>query len=287
MTELRVFSFGGGVQSMSVMVLAAQKRVQYDAFIFANVGEDSENPDTIDYIQNYVKPFAEAHSLNFQEVRRVRRAKGGGVETTLMKELTRAKRTVIIPMRMAGSGALGNRNCTTDFKIRVIDRWVRALPEINKESRVTVGLGISVDEYQRMRSTEWHDRETPSKPKSRKFGFWKRREYPLIEQRLSRSNAMQLISDAGLPVPPKSSCFFCPFHSKETWMDLKQNRPDLFAKAVEVERLCNSKRTDMGRDGMFLHPALKPLNEAVSNWRPQFMPDEEEDGCADGGYCMV
>jgi hypothetical protein len=45
----RIFSFGGGVQSVSVMVLQSLGKVQYDEFVFANVGEDSENPGTLQY----------------------------------------------------------------------------------------------------------------------------------------------------------------------------------------------------------------------------------------------
>ena len=67
---------------------------------------------------------------------------------------------------------------------------------------------------------------------------------------------------------------------------MKRRRPDLFAKAVEVERICNAKRLDIGRDGIFLHSSLKPLESAVGDQLPLFA-DEPSDGCADGGYCMV
>lgn len=44
MSQLRVFSFGGGVQSTAALVLAAQGEIDFTAFIFANVGADSEHP---------------------------------------------------------------------------------------------------------------------------------------------------------------------------------------------------------------------------------------------------
>lgn len=61
---MRIFSYGGGVQSTAVLCLAASGRVQYDYFVFANVGNDSENPATLEYIERYAKPFAEANGLN-------------------------------------------------------------------------------------------------------------------------------------------------------------------------------------------------------------------------------
>lgn len=41
---MRVFSFGGGVQSTAVLVLSAHGVLPYKQFIFSNVGDDSEHP---------------------------------------------------------------------------------------------------------------------------------------------------------------------------------------------------------------------------------------------------
>ena len=57
---LRVVSWGGGVQSTALLVLAAQGKVDYQRFVFANVGEDSENPDTLRYIAEHSRPYAES-----------------------------------------------------------------------------------------------------------------------------------------------------------------------------------------------------------------------------------
>lgn len=37
-------SYGGGVQSTAVLVLAAQRRLSVATFLFANTGDDSEDP---------------------------------------------------------------------------------------------------------------------------------------------------------------------------------------------------------------------------------------------------
>ncbi len=70
---LRSFSFGGGVQSTAALVLAAQGRIDYRTFVFANVGEDSENPGTITYVEKHTRPYAEAHGLTLIELDRVKR----------------------------------------------------------------------------------------------------------------------------------------------------------------------------------------------------------------------
>ena len=66
--SLRAFSFGGGVQSTAAMVLAAQGRIDYRIFVFAHVGEDSEHPATLRYMEEHAKPFMAANGLEFHTV---------------------------------------------------------------------------------------------------------------------------------------------------------------------------------------------------------------------------
>src|SRR5690349_12106573 len=118
---LKVFSYGGGVQSTAALVLAAQGKIDYKTFLFCNVGDDSENPETLAYLKEYAIPYAKAHGLDIQELQATR----NGEPVTLYSQLTKpGSRTIGIPVRMS-NGAPGNRSCTIDFKIKVVDRWLR------------------------------------------------------------------------------------------------------------------------------------------------------------------
>jgi hypothetical protein len=265
----RVFSFGGGVQSHAVMVLQAQGKLErpYDAFIFANVGEDSENPDTLAYLERYTKPFAEEHNITLLEVRR----KGRTVKQEAMRQDTKS---VVIPA-YKGQGGPAKRDCTTRWKINEVDRAIRALEYTHCE----IGLGISYDEPGRIRSEEWHDRIVSKSGKTvKKFGFWKKREYVLFHMGITRLACNRIIGEAGLPQPPKSSCYFCPFHKPSEWLEMKISDPPLFGKAIEVENALNNK--GLPGDPYFLHTYKKPLAEAVSD--QQMLPMDLE--CEDG-YC--
>jgi len=68
--QIRVFSYGGGVQSTAVLVLTVQGKLSYDAFLFANVGDDSEHPKTLAYVRNVAMPYAEKHGVQLIELRR-------------------------------------------------------------------------------------------------------------------------------------------------------------------------------------------------------------------------
>lgn len=269
---MRVFSYGGGVQSTAVMVLASQGKVQYNHFLFSNVGEDSEHPDTLKYFRKYALPFAEDHGLDLLVVRKYKKGEIDTIRQRIMGE----ERNIPIPAYM-NTGKPGNRYCTISFKIRVIDRWVR--DNRSGASEFVVGLGISVDEWKRARSKE--------KVEVYK-GLWKTLEYPLLDLRLSRKDCLKIIQDVGLPSPPKSSCYFCPFHTNLPWHELRQNRPDLFNDAVDIEKRLQEKRMALwGKDEVWLHRKLIPLEQAIPDQPFLINPEELDDDNCESGYCFT
>lgn len=262
---IRIFSFGGGVQSTAALVLAARGRIDYRVFLFCNVGEDSENPATLEYIEKYSKPYAKAHGLEFYELRKIKRS--GEIET-LAGRVFATKRSVPIPAYMS-NGAPGNRSCTIDFKIKVIARWLKQHGAAIANPAM-VGLGISLDESQRMRLDS---------------GIaWEKLEYPLIDLRLKRTDCMKIIEEAGLPVPPKSSCFFCPFHRPSEWNRIKRDEPELFQQAIAIECKINETRQVIKRDRVYLHRWLVPL-EDIEGIQTEFNFDGD-DNC-ESGYCVT
>lgn len=262
---LRIFSYGGGVQSTAALVLAAQGRIDFKRFWFSNVGDDSEHPATLRYVTECAQPFAAAHSLELRELRRTPKGQERTLYDVLMRE---GSRTINIPVRMNDTGAPGTRSCTADFKIRRIAAWQK-VEGATPENPAVTGLGISMDEFQRMRT----DSGVPHQVL----------EYPLIDMRLSRQDCINIIAGAGLPVPPKSSCYFCPFHSLTEWRRLKEHEPDLFEKSAELERTINARRAELGRDPVWLTRALIPLEQAVAGTQHTL---DFDDAC-ESGFCMV
>jgi hypothetical protein len=57
-TMSRQVSYGGGVQSNALLVLAAQGPIDYRTFPFANVGDDSEHSATLRYVRDVAMPYA-------------------------------------------------------------------------------------------------------------------------------------------------------------------------------------------------------------------------------------
>lgn len=308
--SLRSVSYGGGVQSTALLVLAAQGRIDFPLFLMANVGDDSEHPDTLDYVRNIAAPYAEQHGIELVVLDRVKR--DGNTETLYGRLMREGSRSLPIPVPMS-NGAPGNRSCTADFKIRVIGKELKRrgatggrfcdahrVQALNDEAnglgrfedatiptdcslgcvppnRATIGIGISLDEIHRAnaRRVDPHERVV----------------YPLVgvgEEtglKMTRLDCLRVIREAGLPVPPKSSCYFCPFHTPTAWADLARERPDLFDRAADLEDTLNERRDTLGKDHVYLTRFGVPLREAIDT--DQELLPLVDDGSCDSGWCFT
>jgi uncharacterized protein YjiS (DUF1127 family) len=261
------FSWGGGWQSVAAMVLAARGELPYDTFVFANVGDDSENPGTLAYLHKYAAPFAGAHGLRLVEVQRTLR--DGGTETLHGRLMREGSRSIPIPVRMS-NGAPGTRSCTADFKIRVIGRWLKS-QGASQRNPATVAIGITLDEIHRANNRR-------SEP-------YENVVYPLLDLGIRRADCPRIITSASLPVPPKSACWFCPFQKLTAWQERRREQPELFARACHLEATLNQRRERLGRDPVWLTRRNMPLDQAVPLDDP--LPLEKDDGTCDGGWCFT
>lgn len=277
MTALRTVSYGGGVQSTALLVLAAQGRIDFRTFLFANVGSDSEHPGTLVYIERYAAPYAAQHGIELIELdkRRVRGKYAGQVETLYSRLMRDGSRSLPIPVRMS-NGAPGIRSCTVTYKIEVIGAWLKA-HGASEDNKAIVGIGISLDEIHRVNARRAMPYEIPA--------------YPLLDldPPLRRQDCERIIRDAGLPVPPKSSCWFRPFHTPQRWAEMRRDEPELFAKACHLEDTLNARRDDLGKDHVYLTRFNRPIAEAIpaaGAMLPIFDVSEDGEFC-DNGACFT
>jgi hypothetical protein len=271
---LRALSHGGGVQTTALHVLAGLGELQVDVALFSNVGDDSEHPDTIRYVREIMAPWGEAHGVPLMELRaEFQVGERKGQPRTLLTDLLRDDvRSIGIPIRMA-NGAPGTRRCTGTFKIHVVSRELRRRGA-TKADPADLMIGISTDEIERARGE--------IDPHHQHY----RRRYPLLDLGLSRSDCESIIHRAGLPIPPKSACWFCPYHRPSRWAEMRRDEPELFAQAVELEATLNVRRQSLGRDPAWLTRFNMPLDQAVEQAPPSLFDGIGEAGC-DEGVCFV
>jgi hypothetical protein len=262
--SVRAISYGGGVQSTAMLVLAARREIDFPVALFANVGDDTENPETLRLIRTVYAPWARSHGIEVKEVHRTRR--DGTPAPSIIRWVEGDKRSVRIPMRMPG-GAPGRRTCTDEYKRKPIAKELKRLGA-SADRPAILALGISIDEWDRMRT----DSGIPHVVNP----------YPLIDLLLSRDDCRRIIADAGLPEPPKSSCIICPFHTRGHWQQTKREHPAEFERCCRFEETVNANRSAIGRDPVYIHPSGKSLRDAVNTDQ---MGMFDGASCDIGGYC--
>ena len=152
---------------------------------------------------------------------------------------------------MDGSAGMLNRQCTNEYKIQpVIQATRRALglkkgERVKKGQRVTMWLGISLDEVERMKESRLS---------------WIKHQWPLIDRRMSRGDCLAYLKSKGIPQPPKSACVGCPFHGDAYWRDLKKNSPEEFESACNFDDIMRTRKAAV-KAPVYLHKSMKPLRE--------------------------
>ena len=110
------------------------------------------------------------------------------------------------------------RWCTYKFKIRPALEYVK-----RKYGRATILIGYTYDERHRIKHMDVDG-----------IGF----KYPLVDLKITRNKAIKIIKDAGLHVPRKSACWFCPFASEREILRLKFEYTDLYEKLKRLYANC-------------------------------------------------
>lgn len=256
---MKLFSFGGGVQSTACLVLAAQGKIDYKDFAFADVGDKAEHPDTVCYLHEVSIPFAKSHGLNIFILQK--RDKNGD-PVDLYDRIYQKVSALTIPVYLSG-GKPAKRDCTNDFKIAVIDKFAK------KNGYTIRGQGISTDEAHRCRT-----------------GF----DYPLIDLGFNRGDCEKVILDAGLPKAPKSACWFCPYTNMNRWYTLKRENPELFEKAVGLEKMLSDRYESKNKGPVYLSSRgcarQATIDQVISDQLSLFDEFANLDNC-ESGYCWT
>ena len=226
-----VLSLGAGVQSTTIALLAGDKLPELDFAVFADTGGE---------------PVAVYRHLDWLEsvvswpVLRVRNERGGGLTRRLLSGASRPGHVDIPAFRTARSGPL-TRRCTKNDKIEPILRAIREVVAPGKRQLhvrdgrplVRQWIGISRDEVHRV---------------SRSRVAWAENWCPLIEElRWSRDQCMAYLAGQGVDAP-RSSCVFCPYHTREEWARVAAV-PEDWALALRVEAALEGVGARLHRSG--------------------------------------
>lgn len=249
---LRIISLGAGVQSSTLFLMACLGilKPKPDAAIFADT--QWEPKEVYTWLAELAKIGA-THGVPIIQ------ATKGNIRDDMLRASVRGtkqngQRAASMPLYTTSDGVeegMIRRQCTREYKIEVVEKEVRRLLGLRSRQRAAIDsaqfwLGISADEASRMRT-------------SRKR--WYANHYPLIfnfDQPMTRKDCIDWLAKHGYPIPRKSACLGCPYHSNAEWRAIKENVEEW----ADVTDFDNRIRHRGGHRGtLYVHRTCKPLAE--------------------------
>jgi len=250
------FAFGGGVQSTAIALLLIHEPHKLldlgltlpKTIIFADTGAEPKA------IYDHVNQIFEMLSRAEYDTVVVQRIEKNGSIITIHEQWWGLASIPWFTRSLDGQVGMLKRQCTEEFKIKPIQKEIRARLGYKKGQRIPpltakLWLGISVDEQRRAKINQ---------------DKWLNNKHPLIYLGWNRNdcavyNYLHLNRNVS-----KSSCFFCPFKHRQEWMRMRQEEPDEFARAVAVDKKIRHLVTiGKCRQDVFVHSSGLPLEDAV------------------------
>lgn len=234
---MKILSCGAGMQSTALALMSCENKMKqgkfplvpvYDLVVFCDLGK--EPPWVMKQVE-FIRNACEEAGIRFEVLK-----------SPLYEDYLRdfgKRRVVSIPFWTIGEdGKKGKmmRNCTMDYKIGLIQKFVRReLLGYRKGQRTKsedlkaheMHIGFSAEEKQRCR-------ENPHPMFVNVF--------PLVEMGLERKDNYAYIRDVWGLITRASACTFCPFHRNYFFQHLKEHEPEEYADLVEFDQMLESEQ---------------------------------------------
>lgn len=248
-TDLTLLSLGAGVQSTTLALLAVEGVLpKPDAAIFADTGWEPQG--VYDHLDRLAVVLADA-AIPLHKV------SNGNLRNDAIDPTHRYASVPYFVRNPDGSDGMGRRQCTSEYKLSPINRKVRELlgaaaPDfrrVPKGNHATQWIGFSTDEIQRVSDNDGVSYITKA--------------YPLLDLGMSRKDCERWLSSRGWSTT-KSACIGCPYHGNRQWREMRDERPEEFADAVEFDlaiRKGGSRGMPLNGEA-FLHRSRIPLDLA-------------------------
>jgi hypothetical protein len=234
-----IVNLGLGVDSVARLVGLHQRGETPDLILFADTG--GEKPDTYAYLDVIGGWLA---AVGFPTVTVVRRPEGRSGYRTLEGNCLKNE---TLP-----SLAFGMKGCSLKWKAEAMDHFLLG----RRRGHRSPGWALAVaarDAGKKPIKLIGYDagpkdsRRAVKRTEDDHFVY----RYPLREWGWARERCIDEISAAGLPVPVKSACFFCPASQEWELYWLAARHPELLLRALAME--------DQARDGKHGLHAVKGL----------------------------
>lgn len=257
---MRLLSLGAGVQSTTLLLLAAEGRLgPLHGAIFSDTGwEPRAVYEHLDRLEREVAQPADIP---------IYRVSSGNIRADALDPDHRFASMPLFVRNADGGDGMTRRQCTSEYKLKPIKRQVRALLGYVHPTPVPRGMhaeqwiGISRDEFGRAKDSG--------------IGYLKS-VFPLLDldgaadgrAGWTRADCLRYLRARNWASTPKSSCIGCPFHGNAQWRQLRDKTPEEWADAVEFDhaiRAGNARGNAQAKPLLgeaYLHRSRRPLDQA-------------------------
>jgi len=197
-----VVSYGGGTNSTAMLINMVKHQLLPDEILFADTG--GETHETYSFIKEFNDWLIQK---NFPSIKVLKYQTKHGDILTLEQDCL--NNNTIPPI------AFGWKTCSQKFKILPVNKYLKSTYP-NETIQMWVGFDSS------------EEKRIAANPNENFENY-----FPLIHWNWDRSKCIEVIKEAGLNLPGKSSCFFCPNMKPHEILRLPD---DLKERAIAIEK---------------------------------------------------
>jgi len=213
-----IVSYGMGVDSTALLVGLAERGIRPDAILFADVG--SEKPVTYEYGSTIMPEWLER--VGFPPITWVKYQPQNFKNWPPYSSLEEN----CLTNSTLPSLAFGFKSCSQKWKIAPQDKWTANWQ--NAKEAWSEGLKVKKFIGYDSGPADIRRRNHLGSNEHDLFSY----EYPLINWGWDRAKCKDAITAAGLPIPEKSACYFCPATKPH---ELHSMPKDLLRRIVMIE----------------------------------------------------
>jgi len=256
--EKHILNLGAGVQSTALYLMSIDgdepEVPRFDVAIFADTQEE---PDEVyrhlEWLEQQGGPPIERTTAGSLGKALEDGADAAGNVCTDGGHFISIPAFTLLP---SGEKGISQRQCTADFKIKPIEKWLRdslgVMPgrPVPKEHVLIHYMGLSYDEPKRVIRVKQRYLAKPSN--------WQVR-FPLWEMQYTRSDCQAYLRQRMPHDVPRSACVFCPFKSDAEWRALRDSDQKGWQRAVYIDTVC--RQSGNFKAERYLHRSCQPLDQ--------------------------
>lgn len=245
--KIRAISLGAGLQSSWLCDAASRGDIGPlpDLAIFSDTGDEPR------HVYDHLEELAARIRFPIVRVKKPGLTLAEASIAVVNGEASRSG-SAMPPFFTANPNGMLPKQCSVEFKVKPVIAHLREMLGLapgqkgGSDPLVELWIGISRDEMDRM--------NTARSP-------WIHHRFPCIEEGLKRHQLVQWYEERQMRVPKKSSCVYCPFRDKAAWLRMKQEEPEDFERACQVDEAVRDGGSEI-EGQLYVHRSRVPLREA-------------------------